>query len=116
MNTDKIIAESIAKEYAPKESSKIIALKKLDAKAKLPATIFTYTCGVVSALIFGTGMCLAMNVIGSGVFSIMLGIIIGILGLFGCCINYPVYKKLLKKGKEKYAYEIVQLAREISGN
>ena len=32
MNTDKIIAESIAKEYAPKEHSKIIALKKLDAK------------------------------------------------------------------------------------
>ena len=37
MNTDKIIAESIAKEYAPKEHSKIIALKKLDAKAKRPA-------------------------------------------------------------------------------
>ena len=27
MNTDKIIAESIAKDYAPKESSKIVALK-----------------------------------------------------------------------------------------
>ena len=61
-------------------------------------------------------MCLAMNVIGSGVFATVLGIIIGILGLFGCCINYPVYQKLLKKGKEKYAYEIVQLAREISEN
>ena len=36
MNTDKIIAESIAKDYAPKESSKIVALKKLDNKAKLP--------------------------------------------------------------------------------
>lgn len=30
MNTDKIYAESIAKEYAPKDSSKIIALRKLD--------------------------------------------------------------------------------------
>ncbi|MBE7026071.1 MAG: dihydropteridine reductase, partial [Ruminococcaceae bacterium] len=38
MNTDKIIAESIAKDYAPKESSKIVALKKLDNRAKLPAT------------------------------------------------------------------------------
>ena len=37
MNTDKIYAESIAKEYAPKENSKITALKKLDAKAKRPA-------------------------------------------------------------------------------
>ena len=40
MNTDKIIAESIAKDYAPKECSKLVALKKLDNKAKLPATIF----------------------------------------------------------------------------
>ena len=39
MNTDKIIAESIAKDYAPKESSKLVALKKLDNKAKLPATV-----------------------------------------------------------------------------
>ena len=29
MNTDKIYAESIAKEYAPKDNSRIIALKKL---------------------------------------------------------------------------------------
>ena len=43
MNTDKILAESIAKDYAPKDNSKIIALKKLDNKAKLPATVFTYT-------------------------------------------------------------------------
>ena len=37
MNTDKILAESIAKDYAPKDNSKIVALKKLDNRAKLPA-------------------------------------------------------------------------------
>ena len=114
MNTDKIIAEHIAKDYAPKESSKLVALKKLDNKAKLPATIFTYTCGIVSALVFGTGMCLAMQVIGSGIAGMILGIIIGIIGLIGCSVNYPIYKKMLEKGKKKYAYEIVQLAREIA--
>ena len=114
MNTDKIIAEHIAKDYAPKESSKLVALKKLDNKAKLPATVFTYTCGIVSALVFGTGMCLAMQVIGSGIASMVLGIIIGIIGLVGCGVNYPIYKKMLEKSKEKYAYEIVQLAREIA--
>ena len=111
MNTDKIYAESIAKDYAPKDSSKIVALKKLDNRAKLPATVFTYSCGIISALVFGTGMCLAMQVIGS---SMVLGIIIGIIGLFGCGINYPIYKKMLGKGKAKYAYEIVELARQIS--
>ncbi|MGI6030059.1 MAG: hypothetical protein ACOX7F_00985 [Eubacteriales bacterium] len=43
MNTDKIYAEQLANEYAPKNDSKVIALRKLDARAKLPATIFTYT-------------------------------------------------------------------------
>ncbi len=114
MNTDKIIAESIAKEYAPKESSKIVALKKLDNKAKLPATVFTYSCGIISALVFGTGMCLAMQVIGKGMVGVMGGILVGIIGLIGCGINYPIYKKMLEKGKSKYAYEIVQLAKEIA--
>ena len=114
MNTDKIIAESIAKDYAPKESSKLVALKKLDNKAKLPATIFTYSCGIISALVFGTGMCLAMQVIGSGIGGMILGIVVGIIGLIGCGINYPIYKKMLEKGKKKYAYEIVQLAKEIA--
>lgn len=111
MNTDKIYAESIAKDYVPKDNSKIIELKKLDRYAKLPATVFTYSFGIVSSLGFGTGMCLAMKVIGN---SMALGIAVGTIGLIGCVVNYPIYKRLLEKGKAKYAYEIVQLAREIS--
>ena len=99
MNTDKILAESIAKDYAPKDNSKIVALKKLDNRAKLPATIFTYSFGIVSALVFGTGMCLAMQVIGSGILGMVLGIIVGAIGLIGCGVNYPIYKRLLEKGK-----------------
>lgn len=114
MNTDKIYAESIAKEYAPKDNSQIIALRKLDAKAKLPATIFTYTFGIISTLVAGTGMCLSMQVIGGGTLLTALGIVLGILGFVGCGVNYPIYKKLLEKGKAKYAYEIVELARQIS--
>lgn len=114
MNTDKILAEAIAKDYAPKDNSKIIALKKLDNKAKLPATVFTYTFGIIASLVAGTGMCLAMQVIGSGMALMVLGIIIGIIGFVGCGINYSLYKKILEKGKAKYAYEIVELAREIS--
>ena len=114
MNTDKIYAESIAKEYAPKDSSKIVALRKLDRKAKLPATIFTYTWGIIFTLVFGTGMCLSMQVIGSGITGMVIGIIVGIIGMIGCGVNYPIYKKMLEDGKKKYAYEIVELAREIS--
>ena len=103
MNTDKIYAEQIANEYAPKKTSKVIALKKLDQKAKRPAEIFTFTFGIIFALIFGTGMSLCLGAIGGGTaLSTIFGVIIGIIGLVGCGVNYPIYIKLLKKGKEKY--------------
>ena len=115
MNTDKIYAEAIANEYAPKDTSKVIALKKLDRKAKSKANIFAYSFGVVMTLILGLGMCLSMQVIGSGsVLMVVVGILLGVLGFVGIGLNYPIYKKLLLAGKEKYAYEIIQLAREIS--
>ena len=115
MNTDKIYAEQLANEYAPKDTSKVVALRKLDAKAKLPATFFTYTLGIMAALVFGVGMCLAMGQIGSGTTgSLVLGIVVGVIGMVGMGVNYPIYQKLLANGKQKYAYEIMELAKEIS--
>ena len=114
MNTDKIYAEHIANEYSKKETSKVKQLKKLDAKAKVPANVFTYTFGIISSLVLGTGMSLAMGVIGSGVLGLVLGIVVGVVGLVGCGINYPIYKAMLKKSKEKYASDILRLAKEIT--
>ena len=115
MNTDKIYAEQLANEYAPKDTSKVVALRKLDTKAKLPAIIFAYTFGSIAALVTGIGMCFSMNVIGNGTSTMfVLGVIIGIIGLMGMGINYPVYRKMLAKGKQKYAFEIMELAKEIS--
>ncbi len=115
MNTDKIYAEKLASEYAKKDTSKVVALKKLDRKAKLPAIITAYTLGIISALILGVGMCLSMKVIGNdNNLTFVLGIIIGVIGIFGVSINYPLYNQLLSKGKNKYAFEIIELAKQIS--
>ena len=115
MNTDKIIAEKIASEYAPKNTNKLQALKKLDRKAKQGAEIFAYTFGIVSSLILGTGMCFAMEIIGNKtIVTMILGIVIGLIGIFGVSINYFIYKKLLNKGKMKYGSDIIQLAKEIT--
>jgi len=115
MNTDKIYAEQLANEYAPKDTSKTAALRKLDAKAKLPATVFAYTFGILAALVTGVGMCLSMKVIGGDTAAMfVLGVILGIAGLLGMGVNYPIYKKMLAKGKQKYAYDIMRLAKEIS--
>jgi len=115
MNTDKIYAEKIASEYAQKETSKVTALKKLDRKAKLPANVFTYTLGIIAALIFGTGMCLSMKVIGDGsLLSMVFGIGIGIVGMVLMGVNYPIYRKMIESGKKKYANDIMELAKQIS--
>ena len=117
MNTDKIYAEKIASEYAPKETSKVKALKRLDNKAKTPANVFTYTFGIIAALIFGTGMCLCMNVIGNGTILMMvLGVIIGLIGIALMSVNYLIYKKMLENGKKKYAADIIELANQISND
>ncbi len=117
MNTDKIYAESIANEYAVKDDRKVVQLKKLDAKAKRPASIFAYTFGTIGALILGVGMCLSMNVIGASLaFSKVLGIIVGVVGIALVSVNYPIYKKILENGKKKYASDIIRLAKEISNS
>jgi len=115
MNTDKIYAEAIANEYAPKDTSKVVALKKLDRKAKSGANIFAYTFGTLMALVLGVGMCLSMRVVGNGSqVTFVLGIIIGIIGIAGVSVNYPIYRRLLENGKQKYAFEIMELAKQIS--
>lgn len=112
MDTDKIYAEHIANEYSLKKESKVLALKKLDRKAKLPASIFVYTNGILSSLVLGLGMCLSMGIIGNGRFFV-LGIIIGILGIIGVSTNYFSYKKILASSKAKYAQDIMRLAASI---
>ena len=115
MKTDKIIAEKIASEYAPKEDRKIVALMKLNRKAKQGAEIFAYTFGIVSSLILGTGMSFAMGGIGDGSLTTMIiGIVVGVIGIFGVSINYFIYKKFIEKGKNKYGSDIIRLAKEIA--
>ena len=60
-------------------------------------------------------MSFAMGVIGDkSTLSMILGIAVGVIGIFGVSINYFIYKKLLNKGKMKYGSDIVQLAKEIT--
>ncbi len=113
MNTDKIYAQSIANEYSIKGTSKVIALKKLDKRAKQSSKIFAYVFGSIDTLLLGIGMCLSMEVIGSGINMFIVGIVIGLLGIIGCSINYPIYKVIRKKSMAKYADDILLLANDV---
>ena len=64
------------------------------------ASIFAYIFGAVAALVFGGGMCLCM-LIENNIPALIGGIIIGILGIALCAVNYPVYKKIAAKKTEQ---------------
>ena len=66
------------------------------------------------ALVFGLGMCLAMQIIGSGIILIALGVLLGIIGIGGMLIAYPVYRKVFNTTKEKYTPRILELTAELS--
>ena len=116
MNTDKAYAAKIAGEYALQETRKVVALKKLDRRAKRPANAFGYTFGIVMTLMLGVGMCLSMRVIGDGsTLYTALGVAAGVLGIIGVSVNYPIYKRILDRSKKKYSADILALANEIVG-
>ena len=106
MKTEIKTIEKIRASYTEKEDTKLDELKQLDKKVKRPAQIFAYVYGTVSSLVLGTGMCLAMKVIGN---SMALGIIIGVVGIALALTTYPIFKVILKKRKEKYASQIFEL-------
>ena len=115
MNTDRAYAERIAGEYAPQETRKAIALKKLDNRAKAPARIFAYAFGIIMTLLLGVGMCLSMHIVGDGgIMSMTLGIIAGVIGIIGISVNYIIYKKILVSSKKKYSADIITLAEQIA--
>ena len=115
MNTDKAYAEKIASEYAPKETRKVVALRKLDNRAKRPVDIFAYSFGIAMTLLLGVGMCLSMKVIGDGSTMLMvLGVMAGLIGIGGVSVNYLIYKRIREKSMKKYAADILTLAGQIA--
>ena len=99
--------ERIRANYTEKEITKLDELKALDKKVKRPAQIFAYVYGSLSSLVLGTGMCLAMKVIGN---SMALGIGIGLVGIALTLTTYPIFKAILKRRKNKYAKQIFELS------
>ena len=104
-------------EYIPHARTTLDELRGLDRKVKLLPSVFAYTLGCIAALIFGTGMCLAMSVIGAPLMSpavlMTVGVIVGCVGIALCIANYFFYRVALKSRKKKYGDRIVALSNEL---
>ena len=116
-NDQQFLAQKIRTQYIGKESTELDALRKLDAKVKRPANIFSYIFGSNSALIMGAGMSLVMTeiaeIIGLSTDPMLPGILIGIVGMIMAILNYPIYKGILDSRKKKYGAEIITLSDKI---
>ena len=115
-NDQEFLVQKIRTQYTEKQHTELDALKALDAKVKRPANVFGYTYGSVGAIVMGTGMSLVMTDIGAmvGMASAMVpGIAIGVVGMAMALSTYPIYKRLLRARKKKYAAEILKLSEKI---
>ena len=100
----------IRENYTQKKETKFDELKALDKKVKMPALIFAYIFGSVGSLVLGTGMCLAMKIIGN---AMALGIVIGLVGILMVSVNYFIYKKILSSRKKTYQEKVLSLTDEL---
>ena len=107
--------QAIRKKYLPKSESKLDELKRLDETVQASGMVESLCAGIGGALIFGLGLCLAMQVIGSGLVMMIIGVLIGIVGMAGMLVAYPVYRKVFSATKEKYAPRILELTAELTG-
>ena len=107
--------QAIRKKYLPKSESKLEELKRLDETVQASGMVESLCTGIGGALIFGLGLCLAMQVIGSGLVMMIIGVLIGIVGMSGMLVAYPVYRKVFSATKEKYAPRILELTAELTG-
>lgn len=103
--------EKIRESYQEKEHTKLDELKELNGKVNKPVKVFSYVFGIIGSLVLGLGMCIAMKVILPNL--MVIGIIIGLIGIFMVSINYCLYRKILSSRKRKYAEKIMKLSDEL---
>ena len=103
--------EAIRKKYLPQneQESKLEQLRKLDASVGTPGLIASMALGIVSALVFGVGMCCFL------VWSLwVLGALLCVVGIIGMLVAPWLYRRLVEKRRREIAPEILRLSDELS--
>ncbi len=102
--------KKIRDKYLPPEEDKLERIRKLDSKVTSKATAFSLFFGIVSTLVMGIGMCCVL--VWKGTLFIP-GVLVGLIGISGAGVTYPLYNHILKKERQKAAPEIIRLTDEL---
>ena len=109
--TDRDIAEAkaIRKEFVKDEDSDLEKLRKIRKGVEKKGQIPAFTLGILSALILGAGM--SFTLMTTSFFA--LGIVIGIIGIVGIALSYPLYLHIVKNERDKQSAEVDKLTSSI---
>lgn len=105
-------AKRIRKEFVSGEKEPIDRLREIQRKVESRARIPAISLGVIAALVFGVGLCFTL-VWAETLF--VPGIIIGLVGIVGIALVYPLYKSRLDKEKKLVENEVRQLSDAVIG-
>jgi len=106
--------QRIRRKYAAQGSSsqedKLEQLRRLDAGVTKKGTVVSLVVGVLSTLVMGFGMscCLVWE---DKLF--FPGIIIGLVGMVGIALAYPIYTVVTERERRKLAPQILNLTEEL---
>ena len=102
--------QKIREKYLPQEEreTKMEQLRRLDASVSAKGTVWSLVVCISSALVMGVGICCCM------VWEFFaFGITVGILGIAGVSLAYPLYSWLVQKERERLAPQILKLTDEL---
>lgn len=100
----------IREKYAPREESLMEQVRRLDRSVTRKGCMIALILGILGTLLLGIGMSCAM-VWADNWF--IPGIVIGVIGIVGVSLAYPIYVRVTKEEREKIAPEILRLTDEL---
>jgi len=103
--------DAIRKKYLPREEqeNKLEQLRRLDESVTTPGFVAAMTLGILSALVFGVGMCCFL------VWArFLLGAVVCVIGVVGMLAAPWLYRKLVEKRKKEIAPAILRLTEELT--
>ena len=92
--------------YLPRNETKLEELIRLDSMVQTSGTTEALCAGIGGCQILGLGLYLSMKN--------AMCILLGLAGLAGILLAYPVHRNAIKEAKKKYAPRILELAAELS--
>ena len=112
----KKIRKKYAEDSARTDESSIERLRRLDASVTKKGTTVSLIVGTLGSILMGSGMSLVMTDLGAllpGMLSLFIGIAVGVVGIVGVALAYPIYKAITKKERERIAPEVLRISEEL---